>query len=60
MKLLSIQTGHNATVGLMKKGKITAILSHDICERHEWVISAEELRFQNVSYRSHLHLRYFK
>lgn len=29
MKLLSIQTGHNATVGLMENGEITALLSQE-------------------------------
>lgn len=29
MKLLSIQTGHNATVGLMESGEITALLSQE-------------------------------
>lgn len=29
MNLLSIQTGHNATVGLMQDGKITALLSQE-------------------------------
>ena len=29
MKLLSIQTGHNATVGLMENGEITMLLSQE-------------------------------